>query len=442
MSEQNIPHLLDHETQVPKDSQGGPAEPKHRSWLWLLVIAVAIVAAGVYFFFFRSASKNSNAGSAPSTAGGAKSRGAGGAIPIVATKARKGDIGVYVTGLGAVTPIYTVSVRSRVDGELMKVSYKEGDVVHQGDTLVEIDPRPYQVQLEQAEGQLVKDQAALDNARVDLNRYQTLLKQNAIPEQQFATQQATVDQDVGAVKIDQANIDSAKLNLVYCHINAPITGRIGLRLVDPGNIVHSSDSNGLLVITQVQPISVIFTVAESQLPAVIAKMRAGQRLTVEADDPNGQKLSQGYLATIDNQIDPSTGTLRLRAIFDNKNNALFPNEFVNYRLLVEERKDVTLIPSAAVQRNTQSTYIWMVKPDSTVTVRQIGVGTQEGSDAEVTSGLSPGDTVVMTGVDKLQENGKIVVHFEGETDQGKTDNGPGKTSNAQEKPGHPQGKTK
>jgi multidrug efflux system membrane fusion protein len=341
-------------------------------------------------------------------------------IPVVAAKARKGDIGVYITGLGAVTPIYTVTVTSRVQGQLMKVLYNEGDLVHQGDTLVEVDPRPYQVMLDQAEGQLAKDQAALDIARLDLKRYQDLLKSNAVPEQSVADQQALVEQEVGLVKTDQANIENAKLDLVYCHITAPITGRVGLRLVDPGNIVQGTGSNNLVVITQIQPISVIFTVAEDQLPAVIAKMRAGQRLGVEADDRNGKKLGQGYLATIDNQIDPSTGTLRLRAIFPNNDNALFPNEFINARLLVEEKKGVTLLANAAIQRNSQATYVWLVKPDSTVTVRQIAVGTTEGSDSEITSGLSPGDTVVMTGVDKLQENSKVIAHFEADTARGKT----------------------
>src|SRR5271169_2689920 len=390
MSEQQYPATLDDEIPPLKSQPSEPTPPPRRAWPWVLLILVVALGVGYYFFWPRNS--GTPAGTPTASGGGKAGRGGGtGALPVVATKVHKGDIGVYVTGLGAVTPIYTVSVRSRVDGELMKVSYNEGDLVQKDATLVEIDPRPYQVQLEQAEGQLAKDQAALDNSRVDLKREQTLLAQNAVPEQQLATQQATVDQDVGAVKIDQANIDSAKLNLVYCHINAPITGRIGLRLVDPGNIVHASDSNGLLVITQIQPISVIFTVAESQLPAVIAKVRAGQRLTVEADDPNGNKLSEGYLATIDNQIDPSTGTLRLRAIFDNKDTALFPNEFVNYRLLVEEKKEVILLANAAIQRNTQSTYVWMVKPNSTVTVRQITVGTTEGSDSEITSGLSPGD---------------------------------------------------
>jgi multidrug efflux system membrane fusion protein len=336
---------------------------------------------------------------------------------VVAAKTRKGDIGVYITGLGAVTPIYTVTVKSRVDGQLMRVLYKEGDFIHQGDLLVEIDPRPFEVQLTQAEGQLIKDQALLDNARIDLDRYQTLLTQNAIPEQQLATQKALVQQDEGAVKSDQGQIDSAKLNLVYCHITAPITGRVGLRLVDPGNIVHASDTNGLLVITQIQPISVIFPIAEDQLPDVLRKIRAGERLGVDAYDREKKKLATGWLTTLDNQIDPTTATVKIRATFDNKDNALFPNQFVNARLLVEEKHGVTLVHTAAVQRNSQTTYVFLVKPDSTVTVRPIAIGTTEGDDAEVSSGLSPGDVVVMTGVDKLQEGSKVRVQMYGEATQ-------------------------
>lgn len=332
-------------------------------------------------------------------------------VPVVGAKAHRGNIPVYFTGLGAVTPIYTVTVRSRVDGELMQVYYKEGDLVHKGDPLVEIDPRPYQVQLSQAEGQLMKDQSQLENSRVDLARYKTLLTQNAVPEQQVVTQQALVTQNEGIVKTDQAMIDSAKLNIIYCHITAPITGRIGLRLVDPGNIVHAADTNGLLVITQIQPMSVIFTLPEDQLPEVLRRLRLGQHLRVEADDRSNNKLAEGVLETVDNQIDPTTGTLRLRANFANKDNALFPNQFVNVRLLVQLKQGVTLLPSAAIQRNSQNTYVFLVKPDSTVTVRTITTGTVEGDETEVTSGLSPGDAVVMTGVDKLQEGTKVAVHF-------------------------------
>jgi multidrug efflux system membrane fusion protein len=271
--------------------------------------------------------------------------------------------------------------------------------------------------LTQAEGQLIRDQALLDNARIDLDRYQTLLTQNAVPEQQLATQKALVQQDEGAVKTDQGQIDSAKLNLVYCHITAPITGRVGLRLVDPGNIVHAADTNGLLVITQIQPISVIFPIAEDQLPVVLQKMRAGERLGVDAYDREKKKLATGWLTTLDNQIDPTTGTVKIRATFDNKDNALFPNQFVNARLLVEVKHGVTLVHTAAVQRNSQITYVYLVKSDSTVTVRPITVGTTEGDDAEVSSGLAPGDVVVMTGVDKLQEGSKVRVQTYGEGTQ-------------------------
>ena len=375
---------------------------RRRRLVWLAVLLV--VGLGIYFVWSRTKTTQS-----PSSTTKKGKGGAGGApVPVVAAKSHTGDIGVYFTGLGSVTPIYTVTVKSRVDGELMSVNYKEGDLVRQGDLLAQIDPRPFEVQLTQAQGQLIKDQATLDNARIDLKRYQTLVSQQAIPEQQFATQQATVTQDEGIVKTDQGTIDSANLNITYSHITAPITGRIGLRLVDPGNIVHATDTNGLLVITQIQPISVIFTIAEDQLPIVVQKMNAGQRLTVDAYSRDmTTKIASGTLTTLDNEIDPTTGTLRLRATFDNQDNALFPNQFVNARLLVQEKRGVTLVPTAAIQRNSQATYVYVVKPDSTVTVRQITVGTTEGDNSEVTSGLTPGEVVVMTGVDKLQEGTKV-----------------------------------
>ncbi len=290
----------------------------------------------------------------------------------------------------------------------MQIHYKEGQLVKEGDPLIEIDPRPFQVQLSQAEGQLLKDQAALDNARIDQTRYEKLLTQNAIPEQLLATQKALVVQDEGVVKTDQAMIENAKLNLVYCHINAPATGLVGLRLVDPGNIVHANDNTGLVVITQLQPISVIFTVAEDQLPPILKKIRAGQKLRVDAWDRDLKtKIATGSLETIDNQIDQTTGTLKLRAIFDNQTDVLFPNQFVNARLLVEEKYGVVLAPNAAVQRNSQATYVWLVKPDKSVTVRNVVVGTTEGDQTEIASGLAAGDVVVVDGVDKLQENVKV-----------------------------------
>jgi len=399
------PELAPHAARHPR---GGTPQHSRRGWMWFLIIA--LLAGGAYYLWSNGRKGQVAQGLSGAARPGQRGRGPM-VIPVVGAKARRGNIPLYFTGLGAVTPIYTVTVKSRVDGELMQVHYKEGDIVHKGDPLVDIDPRPYQVQLTQAEGQLLRDQALLENARVDLARYKTLLTQNAIPEQQVVTQQALVTQDEGIVKSDQGMIDSAKLNLVYCHITAPITGRIGLRLVDPGNIVHAADTNGLLVITQIQPISVIFTIAEDQLPVVLQKLRAGQRLRVEADDRTNRKLSEGTLTTVDNQIDPTTGTLRLRATFDNQDNALFPNQFVNVRLLVQLKQGVTLVPNAAVQRNSQTTYVFFVKPDSTVTVRPISIATTDAEDSEVTSGLAPGDVVVMTGVDKLQEGTKVSVHF-------------------------------
>jgi multidrug efflux system membrane fusion protein len=393
---------------------GGPSAPeavpkpsalpsRGRGWRWVVVLLVLGVVAYVV------GSKIAGGKTNPAETARGKGKGeAGQSSPVVTATARRGDIGVYFTGLGAVTPLATVTIKSRVSGQLTSVRYREGDMVHKGDLLVEIDDGPYQAALTQAEGQLIKDQAALENARIDLARYQQLVPQKAIPEQQLATQQATVHQDEGTVKLDQGQIDSAKVNLAYCKITAPVDGRIGLRLVDQGNIVNATDTNGLLVITQMDPISVIFTLAEDQLPPVIQKTSAGQKLEVDAyDRAQNTKLAQGSLTTLDNQIDPTTGTLKLRATFDNAKGVLFPNQFINVKLLVQEKHGVTLVPTAAVQRNSQMTYVYVVKQDSTVTVRTIMLGTTEGDDSEVTSGLKPGEVVVMTGVDKLQEGSKV-----------------------------------
>jgi len=377
-------------------------EPKRRWWLWLL--ALAVLAFGAY-----RVRKGMVVPQAANTnpAGGAPGRNFG-AVPVVAVPAVKGDIGVYFPGLGIVTPIHTVSVRSQIAGYLMQVLYKEGQLVNKGDPLAEIDPRPYQVMLENAEAGLARDQATLDNAKVDLQRYQTLVPLRAVPEQQLATQTSLVKSTEGVVKADQAQIDTAKLDLVYCHITAPITGRVGLRLVDPGNYVTPTDATGLVVITQIEPISVIFPLPEDQLPVVMERERAGARLQVEAyDRANTKKMATGWLDTVDNQIDPTTGTVKLRANFDNRDGALFPNQFVNAKLLVQEKRGVTLIPTAAVQRNSQRTYVFLVKPDSTATIQTITIGTSEGDESEVTSGLKPGDEVVMTGVDRLQEGTKV-----------------------------------
>jgi len=401
--------IVEDEPILTNGTNGGPqgqAPRRRRSWLWVVLLILA--AAAAYRFWPKGGGPEPATSTAPPASSGR--RGFGGITPVVAVKATKGDIGVYITDPGAVVPVYTVTVASQISGYLMKVLYKEGDMVHQGDPLAEIDPRPYEVQLETAQAALARDQANLSNARVDLQRYQTLVPLRAVPEQTLATQQALVKSDEGTVQTDQAQIDSAKLNLTYCHITSPITGRVGLRLVDPGNYVQPS--NSLVVITQLQPITVVFPIAEDQLEPVIERWRDGQHLQVVAFDRNMKKLATGTLTTIDNQIDPTTGTVKLRATFGNADNSLFPNQFVNARLLVEEKRNVTLVPTAAVQRNNQMTYVWLVKPDSTVTVRQIKEGTSEGSQTEVASGLNPAEVVVMTGVDRLQEGAKVHATFE------------------------------
>lgn len=329
-------------------------------------------------------------------------------VPVGAEKARLGVIPVYFDGLGSVSAYYTVTVRSRVDGQLMNVAFREGAFVHEGDLLAQIDPRPFQAQLEQAEGQMGRDVATLENARLDLVRYQTLVQQQAVPHQQLDTQRATVRQLEAAIKQDQAAIDTARLQLVYARITAPISGRIGLRLVDPGNIVHASDTTGLLVITQLQPIAVLFTLPEDNLPAVLRKVRAGATLAVEAfNRDKSVHLASGYLETPDNQIDPQTGTLRLKAIFANRQGVLYPNQFVNVRLLVERRPNRVIIPAVAIQRGQQGTFVYVAKPDGTVELRTVAIGVTEGNDAEVNSGLLPGEVVVTDSIDRLQPGSKV-----------------------------------
>lgn len=324
--------------------------------------------------------------------------------PVIAAVAHQGNIPVYFTGLGAVTPIYTVTIKTRVDGQIMSVGYTEGQKVQKGQPLVDIDPRPYQEQLIQAQGQLIRDQAALDNSRIDLKRYQDLIAKNAVAQQIYATQQATVIQNEGAVKTDEGNIGSAKLNIAYCHITASITGRVGLRLVDPGNLVYAAAATPLVVITQMEPISVIFTLPEQQIPTVLNRVRAGKRLGVDALDRDSKLvIAHGELTTLDNQIDQTTGTLRFRAVFPNKAEALFPNQFVNARLLVEERKNVVLVPNAAVQRNGTTTFIYIMQPDKAVRVHTVTIGATDAEESEITSGIAANDIVIVQGVDKLQE---------------------------------------
>jgi multidrug efflux system membrane fusion protein len=389
-----------------RDSSAAPPA-KSRWWLWIAILAV--VAIGIWYY--RGARSTSEAGgkAAPGATSTGKGKGgpggAGMTVPVVVATAQKGNLPVYLIGLGSVTAYNTVTVRSRVDGQIVKVNFTEGQFVHAGDALIEIDPRPYQVQLEQAEGQLAKDQAQLHDVQIDFERYTLLYNEGVVPKQQVDTQQAQVGQFQGAIKADQATIDNAKLQLVYAHITAPISGRVGLRLVDMGNIVHASDTTGLLVITQLQPISVIFTLPQDQLQQVLIKLRGGGQLPVEAYDRDDlTKIADGKLATIDNQIDPTTGTYKLKSTFSNENNVLFPNQFVNVHMLVDTKKDLVIVPAAAIQRGPQGTYVYVVSGGDTVNIRIVTLAQTTG----ISAGINSGDIVVIDGQDKLQDGSKVL----------------------------------
>ncbi len=329
------------------------------------------------------------------------------AVSVAIAQVQKQDVPVYLTGLGSVTAFYTANIKSRVDGQIMKVNFQEGQIVHENDLLIEIDDRPYKVQLEQMEAQLFKDQASLRDAKLNLDRYTALIPSGSIAQQQVDTQKATVDQLDGQVRTDQAQIDNAKLQIVYCHITAPFTGRVGLRQVDPGNIVHAADTNPMLILTQLQPIAVIFTLPEDQLQTVAQHMKQGV-LEVDAFSRDDQtKLATGKLQTIDNEIDPTTGTAKLKAVFDNKDNNLWPNQFVNANLLLETRKNSITVPTAAILRGPQGTYVYAVNPDKTVQDRLVTVAITQGDTTVITSGVNPGDTVVTDGQDKLQRGSRI-----------------------------------
>jgi membrane fusion protein, multidrug efflux system len=369
----------------------------------LLVVALLLLIVGAWVLFNKS-EKHPPDKASRSVPG----------VSVVAVAAKKGDFPVYITGLGTVTPVYTVTVRTRVDGQLMEAFFKEGQMVNSGDLLATIDPRPFQAQLTQAQGQLVRDVALLENARVDLERYRVLAQQDSIPKQQLTTQESLVRQFTGTVQTDQGQVENAKLQLVYSRITAPISGRAGLRLVDPGNIVHATDTNGLVVITQLQPITVVFSVPEDNLPRVLASLKTGQNLPVEAYDREmKQRIATGSLLTVDNQIDVTTGTVRLKAVFPNQQNELFPNQFVNANLLVEVRRGVIIVPTPALQRGPQGTFVYVVKTDKTATVRSVTVGEIQAGQASVKEGISSGELVVVDGADRLREGIKVELKEQG-----------------------------
>jgi multidrug efflux system membrane fusion protein len=317
---------------------------------------------------------------------------------------------VYLGGLGTITPLAAITVRTRVDGELLQVGFTEGQDVHRGDLLARIDPRPFQVQLEQAQGQLLRDQALLDNARVDLRRYQKLIHTNAIPRQQLDTQRALVRQYQAAVAADRGQVDAARLDLAYCTITAPIDGRVGLRLVDPGNIVHAGDAGGLVVITQLQPIGVVFTLPEDNLPALTERLQKPAKPAVEVLDRQQRRtLGRGQLLAVDNQVDPTTGTVRLKATLANPGTRLFPSQFVNARLLIATLRDALVVPQAAVQQGPHGHAVFVVKSDLTVEERDVTTGVADGDDRVVQKGLQAGERVVVTGTERLRAGTRVRV---------------------------------
>jgi membrane fusion protein, multidrug efflux system len=384
----------------PGDVVPKPARRSRLRWLVWLLLIVAIVGAAVWYL--------PRPGNQPTTGGRNQ---AGAPTPVGLAPVQKGDMPVILNQLGTVTPLATVTVQTQISGYMTEVGFQEGQIVKKGDFLAQIDPRPYQVALEQAQAQLAKDQAALADAELDLKRYKTLVAQNSIATQTLDTQVATVGQDRAQVMLDQAQIDTQKLNLTYCHIISPVTGRVGLRQVDPGNYVTPTSSpTGIVVVTQLQPISVIFTVPEDNLPDVFKRWHAGAVLPVTAYDRSGSvELDKGTLNTIDNQIDTTTGTVKLRAMFNNDQWELFPNQFVNVQLVVDTVHNVDIVPSAAIQRGAPGTFVYLAKPDHTVAVQKVKLGPGDGQRVAILEGLQPGENVVVDGADRLRDGAKVTV---------------------------------
>jgi multidrug efflux system membrane fusion protein len=380
---------------------------KRLKWRWVAALVICILALAGYAFLARSGKTQSGA---DKKGGGAAAR----SMPVAAVPAKKGDVAVYLAGLGSVVPNNTVTVKSRVDGQLMEVLFLEGQIVRSGQLLARIDPRPFATQLAQAEGQLARDQALLKNAELDLVRYRTLLQQDSIPKQQLDTQEALVRQYEGTVKADQGQVDSAKLQMDYSRITAPIGGRVGLRLVDAGNIIHATDPNGLVVITQLQPVTVVFSIPEDSIPGLLARMKGEKKIPVEAWDREGKrKIATGYLFTVDNQIDPTTGTVKLKAVFQNSGNELFPNQFVNARLLMDLVGGTVVVPAAAIQRSTRGIFVYVVKPDKTAEMRPVSLGPAQGDDQSISQGVAPGELIVVDGADRLRDGAKVELQTAG-----------------------------
>jgi len=396
--------------QTPAPGSAAPALTRKPRRVWVWLIALLAAGAAAYFLYERFAPAQTAAPSPARRPGPGGLKGGGGPTPVVAAPARKGDVDIFINGLGTVTPLRTVTVRSRVEGQLMRVHFQEGQVAKEGQLLAEIDPRPFEVQLKQADGQLVRDQALLANARLDLERYRMLLGQDSIAKQQVDSQESLVHQYEGVVRSDQSQVENARLQLTYSRITAPIAGRTGLRLVDPGNIVRSGDATGIVVITQLTPIAVLFTVPQDSLPAVIKRMQSGDKLQVEAwDREQKTKLASGTLTAVDNLVDTATGTVKLKASFANDDGALFPNQFVNVRMKLDTASGQTVIPSAAIQRGGQGMFVYVVKDDDTVTARQVKLGPIDGQRVAIAEGIVPGERVVVDGIDRLREGARVQV---------------------------------